>query len=344
MKTSIIIVNFNGGELLEKCILSVLKTKLVDFEIILIDNASIDSSHLKCKEKFPTINLIENKENLGFCRGNNVGIKKAKGDYIVFLNPDTEVEPDWLIKLIDAYANLGECLLQPKILQADSKSIINSTGGSINIFAIPFLRGNGTKDIGQYENIEQIGYCSGACLFLSRKTLDKLGYFDPYLFAYYEDTSLSWKAAMLEIKSYYIPNSVVYHHVGSNSFSNFNEKKHYLLQRNRWYSLLTHYSRGTFYKILPSLILFEVFFYIYHLGFNRIKSKVVFRALKDLIKDRKLINERYQELEKIKKISDKEIICNFMEMSKNSIKNNRKKKAVAVRTMGVLNKLNHMVL
>ena len=94
MKTSVIIVNYNAGKLLENCLRSVFNTHNNDYEIILVDNASHDQSHLKCKEQFPEIILLENKTNLGFCEGNNVGIREATGDFIVFLNPDTEVMPE----------------------------------------------------------------------------------------------------------------------------------------------------------------------------------------------------------------------------------------------------------
>ena len=146
MKYSIIIVNYNGGTLLDECIDFVLKTEKNDFEIILVDNASHDNSHLKAKKKFPNIHLITNKKNLGFCEGNNVGIREAQGDYIIFLNPDTKVEPNWLEELSKACQKNGEGFYQPKILNADNKSLINSTGGGINLYGFAYLRGNGNKD------------------------------------------------------------------------------------------------------------------------------------------------------------------------------------------------------
>ena len=88
-KISIIILNYNAGDLLEKCISSIVKSNYENIEIILVDNASQDQSHIKCKEKFSQIKLIENKENLGYCEGNNIGIKSANGEYIIILNPDT---------------------------------------------------------------------------------------------------------------------------------------------------------------------------------------------------------------------------------------------------------------
>ena len=312
MKTSIIIVNYNAGNLLENCLSSVFKTLNNDYEVILVDNASHDQSHLKCKQHFPEITLVENKNNLGFCEGNNVDIREAKGNFIVFLNPDTEVEPEWLNELHKAYEIYGEGLYQSKLKNLEDRQKFNTTGNLLNPYGFIFLRGSHEKDVGQYENIEPISSCSGACMFIPRKTLDKIGYFDPYLFAYYEDTSLSWKAAMLGIKSYYVPKAIVYHK-SSYSFKK-NTKKVYFMQRNRWYLLLTHFSRKTFYRILPKLILLEIIIFFHSLVSGMIKGKIL--AYRDIIKDRKLLWKKYIEFQKNRKLSDKEIISNFMNVPK----------------------------
>jgi len=100
---SIIILNYNAGHLLIDCVESILNTHYPNYEVIVVDNASEDNSHTKCKEKFPSIRLIENTENLGYCEGNNVGIRQAKGSFVVILNPDTLAESDWLMHLMSAY-------------------------------------------------------------------------------------------------------------------------------------------------------------------------------------------------------------------------------------------------
>ena len=99
---SIIILNYNSGNWLTDCVDSLLKTNYKNYEIIVVDNLSVDNSHKICKEKFEQVILIENSENLGYCEGNNVGINKAKGDFLVILNPDTLVEPNWLDELVKA--------------------------------------------------------------------------------------------------------------------------------------------------------------------------------------------------------------------------------------------------
>ena len=118
---SIIVLNYNAGELLLNCINSLKKSTYSNLEIIIVDNISSDGSQEKCKNKFPDIKLIQNKNNLGYCGGNNVGIQHASGEFIVILNPDTIVEPNWINELISAYNEFGEGLYQPKILSLNEE-------------------------------------------------------------------------------------------------------------------------------------------------------------------------------------------------------------------------------
>ena len=133
---SIIILNYNAGQILLDCFESVIKTNYDNFEIIIVDNASEDKSHRKCKEKFERVRIIENEKNLGYCEGNNIGIKNAKGEFIVILNPDTTVHPDWLNELFCAYNKFGEGLYQPKHLSLSEKTVYMSAGNMLNILVL----------------------------------------------------------------------------------------------------------------------------------------------------------------------------------------------------------------
>ena len=205
---SIIILNYNAGDLLLNCVDSVFKSTYPNFEVIIVDNLSTDNSHIRCKEKFEKIQLIENKKNLGYCEGNNVGIKSANGEFILILNPDTIVDPDWLNELFHAYHKHGEALYQPKHLSLKEKSSIMSTGNMINVFGFGYAREKGEKDVNQHNAIEQIGYASGTCLFVPSSIFKNVGLLDPFIFLYHDDLDFGWRAAQLGIKSYYVPSSV----------------------------------------------------------------------------------------------------------------------------------------
>jgi len=304
---SIIILNYNAGNLLKDCVASILETNYENYEIIVVDNKSEDNSQNACKEEFPQIKLIQNSENLGFCDGNNIGIENARGEFIVLLNPDTTVEKKWLIKLLEAYYEKGEGLYQPKLLVMDEPTKINSAGNMIHIFGFGYSRGKGEKDSIEFNEPIQIGYASGACLFTSKKNFKKIGKLDSFLWAYHDDLEFGWRAAKNEIKSFYVPESVVYHKESSNF--QWSKKKFYLLERNRQYCLLTQYSRKTYYKLLPYLLITNLVVFIYYLRKGLVIEKI--KADLDIIKNRNIISKKHNELEKERKVSDKIIIENF---------------------------------
>ncbi|WP_236687713.1 glycosyltransferase family 2 protein [Candidatus Nitrosotenuis cloacae] len=306
-KVSIIILNYNAGELLLNCLESVFRTAYDNIEVIVVDNASKDQSHKKCKEKFDKIKLIENKQNLGYCEGNNVGIREASGEFIVILNPDTTVDHNWIIELISAYRKHGEGLYQPKIISLYEENILQSTGNMIHLFGFGFARDKGIPDIHQQKEIERIGYASGTCLFTSQQVIKKIGLFDSFLFLYHDDLDLGWRAAQLGIRSYYVPLATIYH---AESYSlKWSSKKFFWLERNRRYCLLTHYSRNTYKKMLPYLRQTELMVWIFYISKGFLGAKI--RAELDIIKNKQYIVEKYQELEAKKIIPDTELIKSF---------------------------------
>ena len=215
---SIIIVNYNGGKLLVDCVESIYNSDYKNFEVIIVDNFSKDESHKECKKKFNQVTLINNLENLGYCEGNNVGIRRAKGDFLVILNPDTIVEKNWLKEFLVAFNKNGEGLYQPKILVTTQKNMLFSTGNMIQLFGFGFSRAKGEKDNKQFEYDEEVGYASGTCLFTSSKIMKKIGNFDSFLFAFHDDLDLCWRGRLMEIKSYYAHKAIIYHPFEGYSF------------------------------------------------------------------------------------------------------------------------------
>ena len=245
--------------------------------------------------------------NLGYCGGNNVGIREAKGEFIMILNPDTIIEPNSINELVSAYEKNGEGLYQPKILSLNEKEIIQSTGNMIHVFGFGFARDKGTKISNKQEKIEKIGYASGTCLFTSKKTFEKVGLLDEFLFLYHDDLDFGWRAAQIGIDSYYIPTSKIYH-VESYSLK-WSEKKFYWLERNRKYCIKTHYSKETYEKMSFSLFLVDLFVWAFYLSKGFLGAKI--RAELDIKRNKKIIEEKYSELEKRKIVSDNELIKMF---------------------------------
>tara|TARA_B110000438_G_C15744118_1_gene619890 strand:+ start:277 stop:1332 length:1056 start_codon:yes stop_codon:yes gene_type:complete len=306
---SIVILNYNGIEYVEKCLESVYKTVGCKFEVILIDNASTDDSQLICKQKFPQIRLFQNNVNLAMA-ARNIGIDNALGKYIVFLDSDATVDPYWLQNLIKSYLTHGEGLYQGKILEMDNTSVIGSSGNLLNIFGFGFARGNDEKDVGQYEKFTQISFPVGACLFSSLDVIKKIGNFDEsnLLYLMYDDVDYGWKSLIFGIPSFYEPTSIVYH-PGSTS-SKLDSHKMFLLERNRWICIFSFYSTKTIVKIFPLIIIIEfgIFLFLLTKGMGLAKIKSFFSILKmsGSIRQRKI------QLNKKRKFTDSESIINFV--------------------------------
>jgi len=304
---SIIILNYNAGNLLLNCVDSVFKSTYPNFEVLVVDNISTDNSHAVCKKKFEKIHLIENKENLGYCEGNNVGIRNANGEFVVILNPDTIVEPNWLNHLMSAYNEFGEGLYQPKFFSLNEKHVLQSTGNMLHIFGFGFAKDKGKIDDEKMESVEKINYASGTCLFTSKIVLDKIGLLDPFLFLYHDDLDLGWRAAHIGINSFYVPKSIIYH---AESYSiKWSSKKFYWLERNRKYCLLTHYSKETYAKMRFSLFLVDLCVWLFYLSKGFLGAKI--KAELDIFRNRKTIKIRHNQLEKMKIVSDKDLIEKF---------------------------------
>mgnify|MGYP005626065571 FL=1 len=304
---SIIILNYNAGKLLLNCVESILKSDFKNYEIIVVDNNSKDKSHLICKEKFEEIKLIENSQNFGFCEGNNIGAKNAKGEFIIIINPDTTVTPNWINEFLKANKENGDGIYQPKIISLEDKKTILSTGNMIHLFGFGFARDKGNLKTKNVENVEKITYSSGTCIFTTKKLFEKIGMFDSFLFLYHDDLDLSWRASMQKIDSFYVPTITVFHKESYNF--QWSSKKFYWLERNRKYCILTHYSKETQKKIASELFLSDVLIWISYFfkGFLLVKIK----AELEIRKNKKKIEEKYLELEKIKLVSDEEMIKKF---------------------------------
>jgi len=307
---SIVILNYNAGKLLLECVESIYQSQNNNFEVILVDNASTDKTYRECIEKFPDIKLIENEKNLGYCEGNNVGIRSSKGEFVVVLNPDTVVNPTWLSELIHAYQDNGEGIYQPKILATTDHDMLLSSGQFIQLFGFGYSRGKGEKHVEQHNKIEKIGYASGTCIFTSKKILEKLNLFDPFLFAYHDDLDLCWRAAMLGINSFYTPTSVIFHPIEGYSFK-WSKFKFYLMERNRQYCILTHFSKSTYFKMLPSLILVDFAVSLFYLKKGMLITKL--KTSLNILKNMKKISKKYEQIQSTRIFSDKEILNIFQD-------------------------------
>ena len=209
-KISIIIVNYNGKELLQKCLESLFKTDYENFEVILVDNNSTDNSIEFVTKEYPKIIVIKLDSNKGFAEPNNIGAKIAKGDHLLFLNNDTVTTSNFISEMIKVFEKDQKVAICQSLLLRPNGDV-DSSGDFIDRMGIVY---NSKTKI---EQIKEISSARGASMMIRKKIFDKLGGFDEKFFFSFEDVDLGWRSWILGYKVVIAPNSVVYHSAGKTS-------------------------------------------------------------------------------------------------------------------------------
>jgi GT2 family glycosyltransferase len=210
---SIVIVSLNGEKVLPVCLEAVYKTRWEHFEIILLDNGSTDNTSKIIRENHPRVKLIRAPRNLGFAGGNNLGIKEAKGDWIILLNDDTEVDPLWLEALSKSAEKNGDAgILGCKLLYPDRKTIQHA-GGWLEPNGLTHHRGYGEEDKGQFGVETECEYVTGAAFAIKREVINKIGNLDAGFFPiYFEEIDYCVRTKKAGFKILFVPESKVIHH------------------------------------------------------------------------------------------------------------------------------------
>ncbi len=262
---SLIILNWNGLSLLKQTLPSVVATRYDNLEIVVADNASQDRSVDWLRATYPEIRIIRHPENWGFCKGNNEAIRQTSGDYVLLLNNDVEVEPDWLQLLVSRIgSNPRIAAVQPKLLQYGQRSRFEYAGGSggyLDRLAYPFTRGRlfGTleSDTGQYDDARPIFWATGAALLLRRAALEKVGLLDESFYLHMEEIDLCWRLARAGYAVFVEPASVVYH-IGGSSLPHGHPDKIYYNFRNSLLMLYKNLPPAVWRRTFPLRILADV--------------------------------------------------------------------------------------
>ncbi|NCC72231.1 MAG: glycosyltransferase [Sphingobacteriia bacterium] len=232
MKLSVVIVNYNVKHFLEQCLHSVRKASAgVPCEVFVVDNNSVDGSVKMVEEKFPEVKIIANQENLGFSKANNQAIKLAVGEYVLLLNPDTIVEDDTFVKILDFMdshpeaGGLGVKMVdgQGKFLPESKRGLPTPAVAFYKIFGLARLFPK-SKIFGQYhlsylhpDKIHAVDVLSGAFMLIRKSVLDKIGGLDESYFMYGEDIDLSYRINLEGYKNYYFPETRIIHYKGEST-------------------------------------------------------------------------------------------------------------------------------
>ncbi|QQS43492.1 glycosyltransferase family 2 protein [Candidatus Roizmanbacteria bacterium] len=242
-RITVIILHYNEFALTKKCIQSVVKTRYPHFDILVVDNASTNDSSDKLKEYCTNkqISYIRSEKNLFYTGGFNLGAKHAKGEYIIFLNNDTEVDPDWISELIQCCEGNNKVFIQPQILFSDKRTVVDNRGGKYRWWGSGY--GIGRNKPMMRVTSKTVDYTVGTACMIKRSFFLKLGGFDEWYRGYYEDVDLSLRVKRNGGTCMVCYSSLVYHK-GSSTYKKHVLKSDHLfdIRKNRLRTVLKNFS------------------------------------------------------------------------------------------------------
>lgn len=250
---SIVSVQYGHSEITLEMVKSLKQITYPNIEIIIVDNGSPEGNPDIVKEKYPEIIYIKSKENLGFAGGNNLGFQVVKGKYILMLNNDTEVDPNFLEPLVEKMENNPKIgIVSPKIRFFHSPDTLQYVGYEpINpITQRGGSKGFGEKDLGQYEVDAEAAYGHGAAMMIPMSVVKEVGLMADVFFLYYEELDWAHRIRNAGYKVFYVHNSLIYHKESVSTGGRVSALRAYYMTRNRILYLRRNFSGTTFFLAL----------------------------------------------------------------------------------------------
>jgi GT2 family glycosyltransferase len=308
---SILILNYNGGQYIVDCLSSVLSTDYSNFEVILIDNASTDGSLDAVSKLFgsdPRLRIVNNKKNLGFAEGNNVGAGQARGKYFIFLNFDTLVDPKWLKELLKVFREDPKVgIAQCSIHLMDNPKMFDNVGHYIDSVGITYFIGFHEEDRGQYSHPHEMFGACGAAFAVRADVFKKLKGFDSDFFLFFEESDLCWRTWIAGYKVVYAPNAIVYHKGGVSykGKKGYSSTTMYFYVRNRLMALLKNYELKNLLKFVPINIIFMIGLFLINVRYRKTNEAkaIISGILWNLYNLKKIVRKR-KITQLIRKVSD----------------------------------------
>lgn len=300
---SVIVVCTNERRFLSDCLGSLERQSYPRLEVLLVDNNSEDGSVEYVREHFPRVRIVSAGHNLGYASANNLGFRSAQGDLLIVLNPDTEVEPDFVSALVAAFEDPRVGLATPRILYFEDRGRVNTCGNDIHWSCIAYCRGL-DQPAGNYDAPVPVSAISGCAFMVRGSLLKELGAFDDDFFIYLEDTDLSLRYRLAGYDIRYVPDSIVYHRYGVR----LTPGKFFLIERNRRLVVLKNFRWRTILSLIPSLFLTGCLMWLYALarGPAFVRSKV--RAQLWPYLNWRRVRDKRRQVQRLRRRPDRDLV------------------------------------
>jgi GT2 family glycosyltransferase len=302
---SVIIVNWNGAPYLPRCLEAVKAQTFVDYELIVIDNASTDGSMEELENRWPGVQAVRLEENIGFARANNLGARLARGEWLALLNNDAFPAPDWLENIIQAARDFPQyTFFSSRIIQERDNSLTDGTGDVYHVSGVAWHRDyNQPAAQAHQEPDEVFSPCAAAAVYKRQQFL-LMGGFDEDFINHHEDVDLGFRLRLQGFRCLYVPDAVV-EHVGSASFGVESDYTVYSVHRNLVWTFFTNMPGMLVWKYLPSHLVANLVFLIYYS--LRGQARAIWKAKLDALRGLPAALHKRRSVQNSRKISSNEI-------------------------------------
>ncbi len=258
-----VVLNYNGRALLPDCLrsLAALRTPA---RLVVADNGSSDGSLAEVRRQFPAVETLDLGQNLGFAAGYNAAIRQVDNPWLVLLNNDATLAPDWIERLLSWAAEHpaagilgGKLLFQPGA--PGTPPMIQSAGASFTDAGTAFEIGWGTADRGQFDQPRPVGAVPGAAMLIRREVFQALGGFDASYGAYLEDVDLCWRAWLSGREVHYVPGALAHHQYGASGGGRSAPYRIRLMQRNRLANMVKNLEAGSLARGLAVSLAYDLY-------------------------------------------------------------------------------------
>ena len=293
---SVIIVNWNGREWLKDCLDSLLLQTHRHFEIILVDNGSKDDSCDFVSKFYPDVVIVKTSENLGFAGGSNLGIKRAKGDFVLLLNNDTKADSNLLeilLTAVDEIPNLGA--VNPRIVLMNEPDKLDNCGSYWTSSTFLYHYGFGCdRDLDEFKRPRPVFYNNGSAMLVKKELLDEYGLLDEDFWCYNEEGDLCHRLWLAGYECWYYPRTTVLHAKGSTSSRFDSSVVQFHNYKNRLLTYSKNFEFSTLLWVIPVHVTLNTLLSFYWLLHGNVDHFLAVHkaTLWSLINIRKTISKR----------------------------------------------------
>jgi GT2 family glycosyltransferase len=304
---SVIVVNWNGAEIIDRCLEALTRQTYSQFELIIVDNASTDDSERNLERKFPSLAPCVERlsRNLGFAAANNLGAKIAQGNWLVLLNPDAFPAPDWLEKLVLAasqhpsYASFAS-----RLVQAHDPKLLDGAGDVYHISGLAWRRYHTLSADSYGDKSEEVFCACAAAAMYSRAAFWDVNGFDEDFFSYNEDVDLGFRLRLRGGRCWYVADAVV-QHVGSATTGRNSEFAIYHGHRNMVWVYFKNMPSPLFWRHLPTHLIANLIPLVYFT--LRGRARAIWRAKIDALRGLRMMLRKRREIQKTRRVAPREL-------------------------------------